>query len=98
MQTHGPLCAVPQVLPEDRLLHVPRLPGPLYSRRKVQGLWVDAFDKCFYTGDQCHVGVRWDGGGIEIICNQCNSHLGHVFYGEQHTVTDGVTESTASDR
>lgn len=48
----------------------------------------DAFDKCFYTGEMCHVGVQWDGQGIEIICNNCGSHLGHVFYGEQATETD----------
>jgi peptide methionine sulfoxide reductase MsrB len=47
-----------------------------------------AFDKCYHAGDACHVGVRKDFGGLETICNNCGSHLGHVFYGERHTETN----------
>jgi peptide methionine sulfoxide reductase MsrB len=47
-----------------------------------------AFDKCYHAGDVCHVGVRKDFGGLETICNNCGSHLGHVFYGERHTETN----------
>jgi len=62
---------------------------PLYSSTsKFKDCGWDAFDKCYYTGDKCHVGVQFDGGGIEIICNGCGSHLGHVFYGERNTSTD----------
>jgi len=62
---------------------------PLYSSTsKFKDCGWDAFDKCFFSGGNCHVGVRPDFGGLEIICNACNSHLGHVFYGERHTDTD----------
>ena len=62
---------------------------PLYtSTSKFKDCGWDAFDKCFYTDDNCHVGVQRDAGGLEIICNGCSSHLGLVFYGESQTETD----------
>ena len=63
---------------------------PLYSSTsKFKDCGWDAFDKCYFSADgRCHVGARPDGGALEILCNGCNSHLGHVFHGERHTATD----------
>jgi len=40
------------------------------------------FDSCYHSEDLgCHVGTRNDGSGsLEIICPNCGSHLGHVFF------------------
>ena len=51
---------------------------PLYSSTsKFKDCGWDAFDQCYFTGDTCHVGMKPDGGSIEIICSGCGSHLGH---------------------
>ena len=62
---------------------------PLYGpSSKFKDCGWDAFDKCYWSDGKCHVGVRPEGGAVEIICNGCGSHLGHVFYGEKNTETD----------
>ena len=62
---------------------------PLYNAAaKFKDCGWDAFDKCFFSDGKCHIGTRVDMGGLEIICNGCGSHMGHVFYGEGHTETD----------
>merc|ERR1712070_850513 len=62
---------------------------PLYSAgSKFQGCGWDAYDKCFYTGERCHVLGRGPKSHLEAVCAGCGSHLGHTFFGERHTDTN----------
>merc|ERR1711907_62875 len=48
----------------------------------------DAYDKCFFTNDRCHVTGRGPTYHLEAVCSGCGSHLGHTFFGEGHTATN----------
>lgn len=62
---------------------------PLYAAAsKFKDCGWDAYDKCFYTNDRCHVGLRGSRSRAEAACNDCGSHLGHTFFGEGHTETN----------
>ena len=51
--------------------------NPLYSWevKYKSGCGWPSFDKCFTNA----IKTQPDDGAIEIICERCNSHLGHVF-------------------
>lgn len=57
---------------------------PLYSadsKFKSSCGW-PVFKECFFSEEAagCHVGTKNEFGGVEITCNRCDSHLGHVFF------------------
>merc|ERR1712086_705632 len=62
---------------------------PLYSgTSKFQDCGWDAYDKCFFTSDRCHVTGQGPKHHMEAVCSGCGSHLGHTFFGEGPTETN----------
>lgn len=57
---------------------------PLYSAdsKFASSCGWPVFKNCYYseTAGGCHVGTNSEFGGLEIVCNRCSSHLGHVFF------------------
>lgn len=77
--------------PEEGVFHCAACQHPLYSsssKFKSDCGW-PCFDQVVYSAHNgCHVGVNINGMSVEIVCNSCGGHLGHVFYGEKCTPTD----------
>eukprot|EP00928_Gymnodinium_smaydae_P069538 TRINITY_DN5304_c0_g2_i1.p1 TRINITY_DN5304_c0_g2~~TRINITY_DN5304_c0_g2_i1.p1 ORF type:complete len:152 (-),score=4.05 TRINITY_DN5304_c0_g2_i1:218-673(-) len=64
---------------------------PLYLASSMfdAGCGWPAFDSAAYSEEYgCHVGVREKRVTVEVVCNGCQGHLGHVFFGERHTETN----------
>mmetsp|Transcript_138360 Transcript_138360/g.327720 ORF Transcript_138360/g.327720 Transcript_138360/m.327720 type:complete len:323 (+) Transcript_138360:27-995(+) len=57
---------------------------PLYSAESKfrSNCGWPVFKTCYYSEEAngCHVGTVSEFGGLEIVCNRCGSHLGHVFF------------------
>ena len=64
--------------------------NPLYSAAAKfhSGCGWPAFDKCVEGSLLTHVDGTLGMQRIEIVCSQCNGHMGHVFKGEGFTETN----------
>eukprot|EP00933_Yihiella_yeosuensis_P046662 TRINITY_DN42239_c0_g1_i1.p1 TRINITY_DN42239_c0_g1~~TRINITY_DN42239_c0_g1_i1.p1 ORF type:complete len:126 (+),score=23.35 TRINITY_DN42239_c0_g1_i1:20-397(+) len=80
-----------EFFPEDGIFRCAGCSHPLYtadSKFKSDCGW-PCFDSVIYSSEYgCHVGVKIGGMSVEILCNNCGGHLGHVFYGEKCTEND----------
>eukprot|EP00511_Aplanochytrium_stocchinoi_P003885 CAMPEP_0204829394 /NCGR_PEP_ID=MMETSP1346-20131115/7543_1 /ASSEMBLY_ACC=CAM_ASM_000771 /TAXON_ID=215587 /ORGANISM="Aplanochytrium stocchinoi, Strain GSBS06" /LENGTH=159 /DNA_ID=CAMNT_0051959143 /DNA_START=398 /DNA_END=877 /DNA_ORIENTATION=+ len=64
--------------------------NPLYSAQSKfdSGCGWPAFDKCYTDSIKTKVDSSFGMERIEIMCNKCDGHLGHVFMGEKLTDTN----------
>eukprot|EP01125_Pyxidicula_operculata_P009644 TRINITY_DN3163_c0_g1_i3.p1 TRINITY_DN3163_c0_g1~~TRINITY_DN3163_c0_g1_i3.p1 ORF type:complete len:164 (-),score=31.57 TRINITY_DN3163_c0_g1_i3:237-728(-) len=63
---------------------------PLYSAvsKFNSGCGWPAFDKCYKDSIKTEIDMKFGIKRIEIMCNTCGGHLGHVFTGERYTDTN----------
>ena len=64
--------------------------SPLYSVQAKfdSGCGWPAFDKCYANSVRTEVDDSLGVHRVEILCNACDGHLGHVFEGEKFTATN----------
>jgi len=64
--------------------------SPLYSVQAKfdSGCGWPAFDKCYANSVRTEVDDSLGVHRVEIVCNACDGHLGHVFEGEKFTATN----------
>lgn len=64
--------------------------NPLYSAdaKFKSGCGWPSFDKCYDNAIKTEVDMSFGQRRIEIMCNKCDAHLGHVFEGERFTETN----------
>jgi len=64
--------------------------APLYSAASKfnSGCGWPAYDKCYRDSVAVEIDTSFGMKRIEILCNNCGGHLGHVFEGEQLTPTN----------
>lgn len=64
--------------------------NPLYTARSkfASGCGWPAFDKCFKGAIETQVDRSFGMKRVEILCQNCGGHLGHVFEGERMTPTN----------
>eukprot|EP00397_Hematodinium_sp_SG-2012_P046956 GEMP01053221.1.p1 GENE.GEMP01053221.1~~GEMP01053221.1.p1 ORF type:complete len:164 (+),score=38.96 GEMP01053221.1:55-546(+) len=68
---------------------------PLYSAKAKfdSGCGWPAYNACYHSDAGCHVQTHVDNSipdreRVEIVCAQCEGHLGHVFHGEKGPKTE----------
>lgn len=64
--------------------------NPLYSAQSKfdSGCGWPAFDKCYTGSVKTETDFSFGMKRVEIMCNACGGHLGHVFEGESFTATN----------
>lgn len=64
--------------------------NPLYSAQSKfdSGCGWPAFDKCYTGAVKTETDISFGMKRVEIMCNACGGHLGHVFEGESFTATN----------